>query len=43
VQVIEPPRPGKRRRYAAQEKLAFLQEAEVPGGDVAPVSTGQVG
>ena len=31
VQVIEPPRPGKRRFYSAQEKLNFLQEAEAPG------------
>ncbi len=33
VQVIEPPRPGKRRYYTAQEKLGDLQmiveEAEV--------------
>jgi transposase len=38
VQVIEPPRPGRRRRYTAQEKLAFLQEAEGPGGSMSLVA-----
>jgi len=38
VQVIEPPRPGKRRFYSAQEKLNFLQEAEAPGGSMSAVA-----
>ena len=38
VQVIEPPRAGKRRRYTAQEKLSFLQEAEAPGSSVSAVA-----
>jgi transposase len=38
VQVIEPPRPGRRRYYTAQEKLNFLQEAEAPGGSMSAVA-----
>src|SRR5207248_2981492 len=38
VQVIEPPRPGGRRRYTAQEKLSFLQEAEAPGSSISAVA-----
>jgi transposase len=38
VQVIEPPRAGKRRYYTAQEKLSFLQEAEAPGSSMSAVA-----
>ena len=38
MQVIEPPRPGGRRRYTAQEKLSFLQEAEAPGSSISAVA-----
>src|SRR3982751_3676521 len=38
VQVIEPPRPGRRRRYTAQEKLSFLQEAEAPGSSISAIA-----
>lgn len=38
MQVIEPPRPGKRRLYSAQEKLNFLQEAEAPGSSMSAVA-----
>ena len=38
VQVIESPRPGRRRRYTAQERLSFLQEAEAPGSSVSAVA-----
>ena len=40
VQVIEPPRLGKRRFYTAQEKQGFLQEAEAPSGSMSAVRDG---
>jgi transposase len=38
VQVIEPAQPGRRRRFTAQEKLSFLEEAEAPGGSMSEIA-----
>jgi transposase len=38
VEVIEPTRPGRRRRYSAEEKRQFLDEAEAPGSSMSAVA-----
>jgi transposase len=38
VEVIEPTRPGRRRRYTAEEKRQFLQEAAGPGSSISAVA-----
>jgi transposase len=38
VEVIEPARPGRRRRYTAEEKRRIVEETTVPGQSVSAVS-----
>jgi transposase len=38
VEVIEPPRPGRRRRYSAEDKRRIVEETRVPGQSVSSVS-----
>ena len=38
VEVIEPARPGRRRRYTAEEKRKIVEETAVPGHSVSSVS-----
>jgi transposase len=38
VEVIEPARPGRRRRYSAEDKRRIVEETRVPGQSVSSVS-----
>ena len=38
VEVIEPARPGRRRRYSAEEKRRIVDETRAPGQSVSSVS-----
>ena len=38
VEVIEPSRPGRRRRYSAAEKARLLEEAAQPGNSISSVA-----
>jgi transposase len=38
VEVIEPARPGRRRRYSAEDKRRIVEETRVPGHSVSSVS-----
>ena len=38
VEVISPARPGRRRRYTAEEKRRIVEETKVPGQSVSAVS-----
>jgi transposase len=38
VEVIENPLVGRRRRFSAEEKRAFLEEAERPGNSISSVA-----
>ena len=38
VEVIDPPRPKRRRRYSAEDKRRIVEETRVPGQSVSSVS-----
>ena len=38
VEVIDLPRPGRKRRYSAEEKRRMLDEAQAPGSSVSAVA-----
>lgn len=38
VETLDPPRPGRRRRFAAAQKKTLLDEAEEPGNSISAVA-----